>query len=542
MFVGPKAYEAAGGVILRDLFAQHERGGWFKDPALLDRLASEKLQAVAAEVMADGWQWVDVALSHPYGHTSGLHRLSPTEVALTEEESARWEALRAEYEQLLQADHEGGGDLPEDVDARLAEIEQEIEALDERRAVFTPEAKAIGGVFISIGHEGVLKIERGFVRREDMPALSSTQDDAESSDIIAEAFGPGVEGATFTVGGAPEAEFEEEGDPDRPISDRLMLELTTVHTLALRGALADDPDAAFVAVLHAMVLKVFYNAYTINTCLEIQTRTSSPDRSIDGLAEFAPRPPSCVGRRLGPSSSRVSRKRCGITWSALTATSRASLFALCAGLSVNAMQEFHNRRPDAIAHGRRLAEFVGLDMAQHWEPTAANFFSRVTKGRILNAIREAKGEASAQLIEHLKKADMAKEAERLVAGSGWLPQPLRTPGRDRAVLPIADGAMPEPETRRRRRPRPFRLRPAPRRFQPSWRGATSRAGRGAPPSWKRPSPTRHSTLARTSTPSRRVSNPMRRRSLSHAPARRSTTTTSASPPSSSRRGRRAAAP
>ena len=417
--------------------------------ALLDRLASEKLQAVAAEVMADGWQWVDVALSHPYGHTSGLHRLSPTEVALTEEESARWEALRAEYEQL-QADHEGGGDLPEDVDARLAEIEQEIEALDERRAVFTPEAKAIGGVFISIGHEGVLKIERGFVRREDMPALSPAQDDAESSDVGAEAFGPGVERATFTVGGAPDdvipAQGEpEEEDPDRPISDRLMLELTTVHTLALRGALADDPDAAFVAVLHAMVLKVFYNAYTIDTCLEIQTRTSSPDRSIDGLAEFAPA--AAILCRKEAWAEQLPRQPKAL-WDylvGLDGNSRASLFALCAGLSVNAMQEFHNRRPDAIAHGRRLAEFVGLDMAQHWEPTAANFFSRVTKARILNAVRDVKGEASAQLIDHLKKVDMAKEAERLLAGSGWLPQPLRTPGRDRAALPIAEGAMPETE-------------------------------------------------------------------------------------------------
>ena len=41
-------------------------------------------------------------------------------------------------------------------------------------------------------------------------------------------------------------------------------------------------------------------------------------------------------------------------------------------------------------------------------------------------MREAKGEQSAQLIDHLKKADMAKEAERLLEGSGWLPEPLRT--------------------------------------------------------------------------------------------------------------------
>jgi len=50
---------------------------------------------------------------------------------------------------------------------------------------------------------------------------------------------------------------------------------------------------------------------------------------------------------------------------------------------------------------------------------------RVAKPRILDAVREAKGASSAQLIDHLKKTDMAKEAERLLDGSGWLPEPLR---------------------------------------------------------------------------------------------------------------------
>jgi ParB family chromosome partitioning protein len=54
-----------------------------------------------------------------------------------------------------------------------------------------------------------------------------------------------------------------------------------------------------------------------------------------------------------------------------------------------------------------------------------NYLGRVTKPRILEAVREAKGESSSQLIDHLKKADMAKEAERLLDGSGWLPGPLR---------------------------------------------------------------------------------------------------------------------
>jgi ParB family chromosome partitioning protein len=56
----------------------------------------------------------------------------------------------------------------------------------------------------------------------------------------------------------------------------------------------------------------------------------------------------------------------------------------------------------------------------------------VPKARILEAVREAKGEHSAQLIDHLKKTEMAKEAERLLDGTGWLPEPLRLAGSEPA--------------------------------------------------------------------------------------------------------------
>ncbi|MBV9586676.1 MAG: DNA-binding protein, partial [Alphaproteobacteria bacterium] len=45
----------------------------------------------------------------------------------------------------------------------------------------------------------------------------------------------------------------------------------------------------------------------------------------------------------------------------------------------------------------------------------------------------------AQLIDHLKKADMAKEAERLLDGTGWLPEPLR-PSADAAAEAIDGNA------------------------------------------------------------------------------------------------------
>ena len=79
--------------------------------------------------------------------------------------------------------------------------------------------------------------------------------------------------------------------------------------------------------------------------------------------------------------------------------------------------------------GGRLASALGRfvqGVAQAgWRPTVGNYLGRVTRARILEAVREGAGERAAQLIDHMKKGDMAREAERLLADSGWLPEPLR---------------------------------------------------------------------------------------------------------------------
>jgi len=125
------------------------------------------------------------------------------------------------------------------------------------------------------------------------------------------------------------------------------------------------------------------------------------------------------------------------------------LFAHCVSTSVNAVQEAWNRRPKALAHAGRLAEAVQLDMAAaDWTPTVENYLGRVPKRRILEAVQEGAGERAAQLIDHLKKGDMAKEAERLLVDTGWLPEPLRIAAVDDAAVETTEAdddgeALPE---------------------------------------------------------------------------------------------------
>ena len=55
---------------------------------------------------------------------------------------------------------------------------------------------------------------------------------------------------------------------------------------------------------------------------------------------------------------------------------------------------------------------------------AENYFARVSKTGILEALTEAKGD-TAPAWNKAKKGDLAVIAERQVADTGWLPAPLR---------------------------------------------------------------------------------------------------------------------
>jgi len=443
-FVGIESYEAAGGIVMRDLF-QHDDGGWLQDPALLDSLVAKKLEAEAAALAAEGWKWIEVAAEFPYGHATGLRRLIGEPAALTGEEQANYDALRAEYDQL-EASHAGDAEFPEEIDRRLGEIETALESFEQRPVIYDPAEIARAGIFVSIDAGGGLRIDRGYVRLEDEappeprtegevdPAIPGAPESAGSGQPAA-ACASG-EPASTSINGPVEAPEEEDGI--KPLPDRLVTELTSHRTLALRDALANAPDTAFVAVLHALCVRAFYHS-AAESCLEIEAKSVALAIQAPGLNDSASA--KAIDARHRNWAGQLPQDA-GDLWEALLAfdsDSRAALFAHCAALTVNAIQEPWNRNPRRLAHADCLAQAVGLDMAAAgWVPGVDNYLGRVTKSRILEALREAKGEAAAQLINHLKKPDMAKEAERLLAGTGWLPEPLRAKK--------AEGPTPEPES------------------------------------------------------------------------------------------------
>lgn len=445
IFVGVEAYEAAGGLVLRDLF-QSDDGGWLQDPALLDRLVAEKLKLAADEIASQGWKWVDAALSFPYGHELGLRELVGTAVDLTDEERATREALRDEYDRL-EAEYAEADELPDDIDARLGEIEQALEAFEQRPTVYDPADIAIAGVFVSLDSDGSLSVDRGYVRLEDERPVNVEGDDAPAVDGgDGPAATPAVQRAVITIGGQAAEPEDDEEDGVKPLPERLVIELTAHRTLALRNTVAEHPDVAMTLLLHKLVSDTFRHTAPTG-CLEASVRhIFFPAQSEELKDSAAAHEIADRHARWGdhvPADDQA-------LWDWLTHLdpgTRLDLLAHCVSFGVNALFERPNPYGSGVSqHGLdvrlaqadRLARATGLDMVTAgWRPTVGNYLGRVTKPRILEAVREGAGERAAQLIDHLKKGDMAKEAERLLAETGWLPEPLR--------LTSLDGDQPIPD-------------------------------------------------------------------------------------------------
>ena len=434
-FVGIDAYEAVGGIVLNDLF-QSDDGGWLQDVGLLDQLTDAKLKAEAETIGAEGWKWVDARVEVPYGYGHGLRRLIGTTTPLSDEKQASFDALTAEYE-ALEAQYAEAEEYPEEVDERVGEIETALAAFDDRPVIYSEADIARAGVFISIDREGRLSIDRGYVRPEDeAPITVDGDEDTAGASPDPSGSMPAAQRAVITVGGQAAEPEDDESDVVKPLPERLVTELTAHRTLALHDALANNPHVAMTALLHRLVTERYHYSAP-NGCLEVNVRHHFFSAQGTDLKDSASA--KAIGVRYEDWKADLPTDDNALwDWiAALDDASRMALLAHCVAYGVNALYEKPNPFSGSgisqygldqrMAHADRLARATGLDMVEGagWRPTVENYLGRVTKPRILEAVREGAGERAASLIEHLKKGDMAKEAERLLADTGWLPEPLR---------------------------------------------------------------------------------------------------------------------
>jgi ParB family transcriptional regulator, chromosome partitioning protein len=424
LFIGADAYLASGGAIERDLFSE-EGEGYLLDVALVERLVSEKLTAEAKRIKAEGWAWVEHAAEFPWNHRRDYRAINPVAPALTDEDENEQAELSGELCDIENA-VEDVSDLDAKTRKRMVAIEARLEELHAKQPVYADEQKAKSGVFVSIADDGKLHIEPGFRRQTDIMAEANSRPAGAPAsigefdgDYQDESGGENVDDAGALDAAAPA------DDDSADLPDKLMTELTAYHSLGLRNALAADHAIAYLAVLHALTLKLFYRGYTTDSCLQI-TAHDTLVPPFAGLAEF--KAAQEIAARHEAFEKMLPERETAL-WNFLLGlgeSGRQLLFAHCAGLSVNAVHE-PVRASNKRRHAGQLAEALRLDMGeQGFVASAANYFGRIKKQQILDTVAEAKDEETAALLADLKKKDMAAEAERLLAGTGWLPEAMRT--------------------------------------------------------------------------------------------------------------------
>jgi ParB family chromosome partitioning protein len=200
--------------------------------------------------------------------------------------------------------------------------------------------------------------------------------------------------------------------------------LTAYRTSALRNELAQHPATALIALVHTLALATFFEDSEAS-CLEIAPKSARLSGHAPGIDESVAEKQiagrhAAWGKRL-PSDSE------GL-WAFINGLSdaeRLDLLAHCVSLTANAIRAPRQCHGESEANAAILAREIGLDMTAYWQPSAASYFGKVSKERIVQAVREAVSDQAAQNIASMKKQAMAEAAEAALAGKGWLPALLR---------------------------------------------------------------------------------------------------------------------
>lgn len=388
-FIGLEAYEQAGGTIRRDLF-DGDNAGYLQNPTLLDQLVADKLRGFEPEIKAEGWAWTQVL---PEADLSPFNRLYPETGDLSDELAAELAALEAEHDSLEYGDDDAENDAIAD---RLDAIENRIEEIDERRPQsWTPEQLALAGVIITLRYDGTPDIRRGLVRPEDQRAAKAV------------------------------SRTNAQAKPKPAFPASLVQELTAQRTAALSAELMQRPDIALAAIVHAFAGRTFYGSH--DSCLGVTASPSYPAASIPKTDHDA-KALAAIESARERWGDHLPGDRADL-WQWCLDQDRdvlLDLLAFCAARTVDATIRKNERnsltRP---AHADPLASALSLNMAAWFTPTAANYFTRVSRDQIAQAYREAKGHDLAPAWLKLKKGELAQRVAEAVAGTGWLPAPLR---------------------------------------------------------------------------------------------------------------------
>lgn len=409
-FVGVKAFEAAGGVVERDLFS--ERGdGYISDVALLEKLAAEKVAADVERLTAEGFAWVKVDLRAQWSDLQKYTEARTAKKPLTEEQAAemaalqaRQKAIEAEMEALEESRYSDKGDEGDEGDEgsehadKYAALETEHDevcrkqdALSDSCEIVIPEDKPLAGALISLEHDLSLRIMTGLIDPEDKKKMVKIGKDNPAAEEV----------------------------KVKPVhSEALTQTLTSHRTLALRAELMDRPDIAIVMVTHRLACRIFLHGS--QTLSSLSWDTASLDKDTEaGKAGQAVAARHAEIKALLPKN--VNSKKL-LAW--MLEQDQAviwKIFAFCSAQSFSALQQRESESSDGF---KAVGEVLNLDMTNWWTADES-YFGRVSIARIAEVVSEAVSKDEGAKMLTMKKGVAVKAATELMKDKRWVPSMLR---------------------------------------------------------------------------------------------------------------------
>ena len=413
-YVTLKAYEKAGGTLRRDLFSDDDRKAYLLDAALLEKLATDKLQKKAKQVATEGWKWVDVRVRYSYDEFVKYGELRKTRREPTEQEAASLAELEGKIDALNEqmealAETEGGEDEYQKLERASEDVQAQIRNLEETLSVWPADLMAQAGCVVFVGNDGAAAVKCGLIRPEDRSEM------AQAVRLAGE-------------GGDDESLVSLPAPKTRPVhSDKLMRRLTAHRVAAVQAELIDRPDVALAAItahLAGALLVEGYRRVHNDDALTVSATDvhSGLNAEADDLEASAAWQKMDAKRaswiaRLPDSVDEI------FPW--VLRQDHTTVLHLLTFLVASTVTGVYGVERDEQSTDA-LAVTLGLDMSKWWTPTGASYFNHVSKGRILEVVTEAVDANAASPLAALKKDAAVAGAEQAVAGTGWLPSFLRT--------------------------------------------------------------------------------------------------------------------
>lgn len=386
-FVGLDEYQAAGGAIVSDLFADSDDDStrYLADRDLLVRLAEAKLQPIAAEVGGEGWAWTEITIDG-VAWSQFPERVRERRRELTTEESAEQDRL---YAQLDETEDE----------AEIEKIEEAIDALV--TAEWNTDEVALAGAIITLSHSGEPKVERGLVRGDDVKAVKALRRKRATSEEAADS----------------DTSDDTASSPKSRLPAKLVDELMAHKTLALRAELATQPDLALRMVVFALAAEAASDQGPLSM---VRIRIDATD--VSKLTIRADSKASAHYDRLLDAWRERLPADTAALWAFIASADTSTLLDLLALFTVPAI-ELRAGRGEHIAD--LLCQAAHLDMNKWWSATTASYFDHVRKDVVIDAIMEVSPTLDRAKLDKASKKDVLSRIKKTFKGKAWLPEPLR---------------------------------------------------------------------------------------------------------------------